>query len=253
MANPSRSSAIEKALAAIEALTSHAQPVSLPDLAARLKLPRQTAHRLLRQLERAGLVARDPARERYSVGPRLSRLAFATLRSLNQGAPIRSILQELVDDIGETCNIGVLDGFDYVYLHRIECEAPLRLHMEIGARVAAHSVSGGKLLLAHLAPKLRNRLLRGRKLKPFTSKTLSRVADLETAFESILKCGFSLNDQELLDGFVGAAVPIIDANGTVLAAVGLQGPLPRLTLKACERHVPRMRQAADRIARVWFD
>jgi hypothetical protein len=37
----------------------------------------------------------------------------------------------------------------------------------------------------------------------------------------------------------------------VLAAVGMHGPLPRLTLKICERHVPRMRQAAVRIAREW--
>jgi DNA-binding IclR family transcriptional regulator len=39
----------------------------------------------------------------------------------------------------------------------------------------------------------------------------------------------------------------------VLAAVGVQGPLPRLTLEACRAFVPRMRQVAERIARVWFD
>ena len=97
------------------------------------------------------------------------------------------------------------------------------------------------------------RLLRSRKLKPATSHTLIRVAELEAELAKIRARGFALNDQENMDGIVGAAVPVIDPKGNVLAAVGVQGPLPRLTLEACEGSVPRMRQAAERIARVWFD
>jgi len=253
MPNNSRSSVLERALAVLDAVSDQPQAVGLPDLAARLGLPRATVHRLLVQLVNAGLVLRLPSRERYSVGPRLSRLALATLRSLNQAAPIRSALQDLVSEIGETCNIGVLDGLDYVYVQRIECDWPLRLHTEIGSRMGAHTVSGGKVLLAYLDPKLRQRLLRSRKLKASTSHTLTRIAHLEAELADIRSRGFALNNQERLDGIVGAAVPVVDQKGNVLAAVGMQGPLPRLTLAACEGHVPRMRQAAARIARVWFD
>lgn len=247
-----RSPALERSLAVLEAILAHPQAVGLPDLAAWLNLPRQSVHRLLVQLERAGMVLRDPSRERYSAGPRLSRLAFATLRSLNQSAPVRLILKELVDDIGETCNIGVLDDLDYVYLQRIECDWPLRLHLDIGSRMEAHSVSGGKVLLAHMRPELCGRLLRSRKLKASTSHTKARIGELEAELAKVRAQGYALNDQERMEGIVGAAVPVIAPNGIVAAAVGVQGPLPRLTLKACERHVPRMRQAADRIARVWY-
>jgi DNA-binding IclR family transcriptional regulator len=129
----------------------------------------------------------------------------------------------------------------------------LRLHMEIGSRRSAYSVSGGKVLLAHLDAKLCRRLLRSRKLRPATSHTLVHVAELEAELEKIRELGFALNDQEYMDGIVGAAVPVIDPKGNVLAAVGMQGPLPRLTVEACEKSVPRMRHAAKRIARVWFD
>jgi IclR family transcriptional regulator, acetate operon repressor len=248
-----RSSALEKALAVLQAISDQPQSVGLPDLSARLKLPRQTVHRVLGQLEKLKLVIRDPSRERYSVGPQLSRLAFATLRSLNQSAPIRLILQDLVDDIGETCNVGVLQDLDYVYVQRIECHWPLRLHQEVGTRVPAHTVSGGKVLLAHLEPALSRRLLRSRKLKASTSHTITRVADLEAALSRVRADGFALNDQERMEGIVGAAVPVLDPDGNVLAAVGMQGPLPRLTIKTCERHVPRLQQTAERIARVWFE
>jgi DNA-binding IclR family transcriptional regulator len=253
MPSHQRTSALEKALAVLEAVGDQPQAVGLPDLAARLRLPRQTVHRVLSQLEKLGLVMRDPSRERYSVGPKLSRLAFATLRSLNQSAPIRVILQDLVDEIGETCNVGVLDDLDYVYLQRIECHWPLRLHQDVGARVPAHTVSGGKVLLANLDSHLSRRLLKARKLKASTTHTITRLADLAAELAKVRADGFALNNQERLDGIVGAAVPVLDPDGHVVAAVGMHGPLPRLTIKACERHVPRLRLAAERMARLWFD
>lgn len=246
-----RLNTLAKSLAVLEAVTDQPQAVGLPDLAARLNLPRQTLHRVLVQLEKQKLVVRDPARERYSVGPRLSKLAFATLRSNNRGAPMRLVLQDVVDDIRETCNVGVLDGLDYVYVERIECEWPLRIHLEVGNRVPAHSVSGGKVMLAHIDPDQRKHLLKGRKLQARTAKTRTRLADLEAEFAQILANGYGTNNQENFDGIVAAAVPIKDAQGRVVASLTVHGPLPRLTLKACEEHVPRLVQAADRIARVW--
>ena len=247
-----RSSALEKALSVLEAVSDQTQAVGLPDLAVRLRLPRQTVHRVLGQLEKLKLIIRDRSRERYSVGPRLSRLAFVTLRSLNQSAPVRLILQDLVDDIGETCNVGVLDDLDYVFLQLMECRWPLRLHQEVGTRIAAHTVSGGQLLLAYLDPVLSRNLIKARKLKAATSRTLTSLADLEAEFARVRAAGYALNNQERIDGVVGVAVPVFDPNGNVLASVGMHGPLPRVSMKTCERHVPRLQQAADRIARVWF-
>lgn len=253
MPTQNRLSALEKALAVLEAVGDQSHAVGLPDLAAQLSLPRQTVHRVLGQLESLRLVIRDPSRERYSVGPRLAALSLGTLRSLNQSAPIRVILEDLVEDIGETCNIGVLRDLDYIYLQRIECQWPLRLHHEVGHRVPAHAVSGGKVLLAHLDPALSRRLLKSRKLKACTANTITRVAELESELAKARADGFALNNQERLDGIVGVAVPVFDPGGNILASVGMHGPVPRLTIRACERHVGRLRQAAQRIARVWFD
>lgn len=249
--NPQRLNALAKSLAVLEAVTDQPQAIGLPDLAARLNLPRQTLHRVLVQLEKLKLIVRDPARERYSVGPRLSKLAFATLLSNNRGAPMRLVMQDLVADIRETCNLGVLDGLDYVYVERIECEWPLRIHVEVGDRVPAHSVSGGKLLLAYMDADQRRHLLKGRKLHKRTAKTRTKPADLEADFAKILSNGYATNNQENFDGIVAAAVPVTDAQGRVVASLTVHGPLPRLTLKACEAHVPRLLQAADRIGRVW--
>jgi DNA-binding IclR family transcriptional regulator len=244
-------SALEKALAILQFIADQPQVVRTADLSAQLGYPRQTAHRVLRQLEELDLVVR-PDREHVLVGPRLVKVAFGSLRSFNLSAPIRSALQELVEDIGETCNIGVLDGLDYVYLHRIEGNLPPRLHLAVGSRLEAHCVSGGKVLLAYIEPQQRRRLLASRTLRAVTPRTVTRIGDLERQLRQIRVDGFALNDQEYIKGIVGAAVPVFDRDGKVIAALGLQGQTPRLTVRACANHVPRLKQAADRIGSMWL-
>jgi DNA-binding IclR family transcriptional regulator len=240
-----------KALAVLRAVAEHPQGIGLPDLAASLSLPRQTVHRVLAQLRDNGLLLRDPVRERFTVGPRLIQLALTALGSNNPWAPVRAALQELVDEVGETCNIGVLEGLDYVYVDRIECQWPLRIHLEVGHRTPAHCISGGKVLLAHLEPELRGRLLRSRKLVARTSRSITRVSDLETELEKVRVRGYGTNDQENIDGIVAVAVPIMDARQRVVAALTMHGPLPRVTTQSCEAAVPRLQEAAQRIATAW--
>ncbi len=246
-----RGSALDKALAVLEAITSQSQPVGLPDLSARLELPRQTVHRVLVQLEAAGLVVRDPSRDRFSVGPRLSTLALAALQTHNQSAPIRAILQALVDDVGETCNIGVLDGMQFVYLERIECHWSLRVHLQAGSRVPAYCTSGGKVMLAHLDEGVRARLLASVRLEPHTENTITRVADLEADLAQVRARGYAVNDQEFTIGIIGVAVPVIDRRGRVVAALAAHGPAPRLDVQRAIGFVPRLEQAASAMARAW--
>ena len=244
-------SVLGKVLGVLEAVTDHPQGVGLPDLAARLSLSRQTVHRVLGQLEHSGLLVRDPVRERFSIGPRLARLSLAALASNNRGAPIRATMQEVVDEAGETCNIGVLDGLDYVYFERIQCQWPLRLHIEVGTRAPAHCLAGGKVLLAHLEPKLCARLIRSRKLTARTPRSLTNPGDLEPELERIRAQGYALSNEENFEGIVAVAVPIRNAQEVVVAALTIHGPLPRLDIERCEALVPRLRQAAQRIARGW--
>lgn len=248
-----RGSALDKALAVLEAITSQSQPIGLPDLSARLALPRQTVHRVLVQLEAAGLVVRDPSRDRFSVGPRLSTLALAALQTHNQSAPIRAILQALVDDVGETCNIGVLDGMQFVYLERIECHWSLRVHLQAGSRVPAYCTSGGKVMLAHLDEGVRARLLASVRLEPHTENTITRVADLEADLAQVRARGYAVNDQEFTIGIIGVAVPVIDRRGRVVAALAAHGPAPRLDLQRAIGFVPRLEQAASAMARAWSE
>lgn len=248
MSTIEKSSALGKALLVIDAIVDQPQAVGLPDLAERLGLPRQTVHRILLQLEEQGLIVRDPVRNRFAIGQRLASLALRTIYSGNQSAPQRAVLTDLVAKVQETCNIGVLDGPHFLYLDRIECEWPLRIHLQSGSRVPAYCTSGGKVLLAHMPEETRGRLLRATPLHPHTRQTITDRGRLESSFAEIRLKGYALNDEEFNDGIVGIAVPILANDGRALAALALHAPKARMSPEGALAKVVDLKSAAMRIA-----
>lgn len=244
-------SALSKALTILEQITEQPQAIGLADLASRLGMPKQTLHRNLIQLEEEGLIVRDPTRDRFHVGPRLSNLAIGALFSDNHNMPTRSILQELVEEIGESCNIGILDGMRLVYLDRIQTDCSLRIHLEVGSRVPAYCTSGGKVLLAHLPDEMRRRLLRSRALERHTHNTITEPDRLEAHLANCRETGFSTNDEEFTAGIVGVAVPIVDASGRSIASVACHAPTARRSLNDLKSFVARIQASARALAHYW--
>ena len=244
-------SALDKALMVLDVVLDYPQPITLAELAKRLGGNKGTVHRWLRQLEKEGLLSRD-ARGGFTAGPRLSALALATLRSRNQGAAVRALLAKLVAELQESCTIGILDGFDYVVVELSDCPQSLRTHMHVGSRAQAHCLSGGKILLASLPVAALNRLLETNRLQRRARGTITNRATLERELAAVRVRDFALNNQESLNDVVAVSVPIRDGKGRVVAALSLHGPTSRLSLRACKAHVPRLRQAASRIAKIWL-
>ncbi|MCP5152709.1 MAG: IclR family transcriptional regulator [Ectothiorhodospiraceae bacterium] len=244
-------SALAKALHVLEAIVSKEQPVGLAYLTEELRLPKPTVHRVLMQLEQTGLVQRTPDRNRYLIGPMLNRLAAATLGSRNQHHATRGILMSLVQEVGETCNVGVLDQHEVRYIERVECDAPLRVQIGAGHHVPAHCTALGKLFLAELAPAEVDRVLRVAPLRRYTDNTIVDRRELDDEMSRIRTRGFSTNDQEFGVGIIAVAVPIRDASGQVLAGVAMHAPTPRMSLKRALSYRATLMGAADRLAVAW--
>lgn len=242
-----RGSALMKAFAVLDAIAAEGRPLSLAGLTERLDLPKPTLHRVILQLEEAGLLRREPARDRFSVGPRLGRLAFDTTRALVQAAPVHAVLEDLVGRIDETCNIGILDGTAVRYLDRVECNWALRLQLQPNSRLPAHCTAIGKLLLAALGVRVRKRILARAPLEKFTGNTITDAGSLEAECRAIGERDYALNDQEYHLGLVGLAVPVRDRDGRVLAGLAVHGPIPRLDIERALGFLPDLRDAAGRL------
>ncbi|MEL6748229.1 MAG: IclR family transcriptional regulator [Pseudomonadota bacterium] len=240
-------SAIAKTFALLGAITRSDQPLALHDLAHAAGIPKPSAHRMLLQLEEIGIVKRDLTGKRFAIGDELATLALGAVGVLARTGTVRDIMQALVAEIGETCNLGVLDGREVLYLERVECEHALRLHLQAGSRVPLHTTAVGKLILAHATAEKCDRLLGDAPLEQLTPKTLTR-AGLLAQLPEIRRTGFSMNRQESVLGVIGLGTPVLDDAGNMLAGLAIHAPLARFDEGAVEAAKPALRRAAQKIA-----
>jgi DNA-binding IclR family transcriptional regulator len=238
--------ALVRSFELLETVVASARALTIAELCAELGLPKPTVHRLCQRLEAEGFLAREPGGRRYAVGPRLFRIGLAVLRS-GAGPERRAILENLVDDIGETCNFTTLAGDEVVYLDRVEARWPLRMQLEPGSRVPIHCTASGKLFLAMMEPARRKRALDAIDLAPFTPATITDRAALEVELAAIARQGYSLDREEFLVGLVAISVPVVDRRGVALAAVACHAPSVRLDLERALSHLPTLKAAARRL------
>jgi len=231
----------------LELIAAKDQLVSLQGLVEETGLPKPTLHRMLQQLEGAGLLIRQADGRHYGTGHRLRRLAENLLLNATHHGARHAVLSHLVDELGESCNVTTLSGNEIVYLDRVETPEPLRFYLRPGSRVPIHCSASGKMVLAQMSPSQRRKLLAHAPLKRYTDKTLTDLDALEAEFTRIRRDGFALDDEEFLPGLVCVAVLV---PGRANLCVAVQAPVMRLTPDKALQTLPALQRAAEAISRV---
>lgn len=239
-----------RALGVLEAVVAAGRPAAAADIMAATGLPKATVHRLCTLLERQGYLQKDVLGRGLMTGPKLDRFVLGVLGGHRHRVLTHAILENLVSQVRETCNLNVPDGAAMLYVDRVEAQWPLRMQLPVGTRVPLHCTASGKLYLAMLPEGDRERLLKGLKLERHTANTRTDPEALEKELKKIRADQVGVDNEEFLEGMVAVAVPITDAHGRVCATLAMHGPTMRISLVAANVHVPTLRRAAADISEI---
>jgi IclR family transcriptional regulator, acetate operon repressor len=239
--------ALEKALDVFEAVSKATGGISQADLSDQLKVPRTTLYRLLSTLVARGLVRRDPVRRVYCLGFKCFELARSAHASPDLVSAAAFEMRALRDLSGETTYLAILDGTEVLALERFDGAHSERSSASLGERKPVHCTSQGKAILAAMPEAARDALLRDISLKPRTPRTITEKRRLMADLRLIAQRGFSIDDEEIVEGVrcVGAAV--IDSAGRVRGAISIAGPAWRMTLPRLDTLGIEVAEAAARI------
>ncbi|NYT38408.1 IclR family transcriptional regulator [Allopusillimonas soli] len=234
----------------LEVIARKNQYFTLQSLVEELGLPKPTLHRMLQQLEGAAMIQRDGDGRQYSAGLRLRRMAESLLLNNTVHGARHAVLRQLVEEVGESCNITTCSGDEVLYLDRVETAAPLRFYLHPGSRVPLHCSASGKLFLAQMTPSQRRRLLAHGALQKYTEKTLTQPAQLDAEIERVRRDGYAMDDEEFLPGLLCVAVLVPVAEGVSNMAVAIQAPIMRMTVDKSLLCLPALQRAATALAHI---
>ena len=233
---------ISRAFEVLEALAEHG-PMGLSRLSVHTGLPLTTVHRLIGALTALGYVRSGEGKE-YSLAPRLIQLGERASTMVSRWAIPH--LTSLVDELGETANLAMLDGDRIVYVAQVPSRHSMRMFTEVGRSVDPHCTAVGKALLARL-PETDVLALVGRTgLPAHTEHTITTPEGLDAALAGVRADGFAVDDGEQAIGVRCVAVALDDA--PLPLALSVSGPAPRMTEDLQTRAVPALTRAAAAFA-----
>ncbi len=239
---------VERTLDLLEALANAQGEISITHLAARTGLHVSTVHRLLATLVHRGYVRQNRETARYYLGSKLALLGEGAPRYTELRLQAQPALQSLTDIVNETSNLVVLEDTAAVYIDQVQCKQVVRLFTAIGNRVPLQCTAAGKVLLAWLLPDTRDRVVDRLEFRTYTPRTLASRSAVLATLENVRRGGYALDEEEYQLGVRCVAVPVVDGDGTAVAAISVSAPANRLNRARALEILPALRRAATTVA-----
>jgi DNA-binding IclR family transcriptional regulator len=236
-----------RAFGILEEVARHREGINLADLSKRVGLHNSTTFHLVRTMVSLGYI-RQEKDKRYRVGRPLFALAASSLDEIEMVNLATPILEELSRETGESGHFAVRMGDSVVVVARTSGPGAFQLTDRVGVVRPAHCTALGKVILAALRPDQLQRFLERVELKPSTEKSITEIPVLLREIEEVRRSGIAFDDGEFNLEVRCVAVPVRDFTGNVIGALGISGPVWRLTIQALQNRSKIVQAAADRLS-----
>jgi IclR family pca regulon transcriptional regulator len=238
-----------RGLQVIRSFSERAPRQTLSEVAAATGLTRAGARRILLTLQTLGYVDFDG--KLFALTPRILDLGFAYLSSMPIWNRAEPVMEALVQQVQESCSAAVLDDTDIVYVMRVSTHKIMRISLGVGSRLPAWCTSMGRLLLADLDDEALRARLEASNVEPLTRHTLTDIDALVAKVLQARRQRWCLVNQELEEGLISIAAPIVDRSGRMVAALNISGQANRTSAKVMQdTMLPALVEAAQEISRL---
>lgn len=238
---------LERAMAVFEYL-SETRGKTLSALSAEMSQSPATVYRILVTLEGRGLVDFDPVEQVWHIGPRAFVIGERYLRRTSLVERARPILRLLMEQTGETANLGIEKGGLVLFVSQVETHASIRAFFPPGSLSPMHASGIGKALLAEMDEARLKRILEEHELEAFTEHTITNADQLRDSLASIRENGFAIDGEEKNIGMRCIAAPVFNINQESVAGISVSGPTSRIDAGHINRLSLCVREAAQALS-----
>ncbi len=237
-----------RAFGIMEEIARHRDGIGLAELSKRVGLHNSTTFHLVKTMVSLGYVRQLKDTKRYRIGRPLFALAASALDEVEMTSLASPVLEALSRETGEGTQFAVRSGDAVVILARMSGQGAFQLADRVGGIRPAHCTAIGKMMLASLSSEQFERFLSRADLKLFAPKSIVKTGELRREIEAVRRAGMATDNGEFDVELRCVALPVRDFSAQVIGAIGLSGPVWRLSDAVLEKHVRVARAAAARLS-----
>ena len=239
---------IGRAFAILEEVARNRDGIGLADLSKRVGLHNSTTFHLVKTMVSLGYIRQIKESKRYRVGRPLFALAASALDEIEMVSMAMPVLDDLSRETGESSHFAARMSDAVVVMARTPGPGAFQLTDRVGVVRPAYCTALGKVILAALRPDQIDRYLDRVELKALTSKTITNPQRLRRELEDVRRAGIAFDDGEFDNEMRCAAMPVHDFSGQVVGAIGISGPVWRLSIQALQNKARHLDEAAKRLS-----
>jgi IclR family KDG regulon transcriptional repressor len=238
---------LERAFGLLEAIAHARQGIGLAELSKKVGLHNSTTFHLVKTMVALGYIRQDRDK-RYRIGRSLFALAAGALDEVELVSLAIPVLEDLTEATGESGHFAVRSGDSVVVIAKTSGSGAFQLTNRVGVTRPAHGTALGKVLLAALTEGQLDRFLENHELTALTPKTITDPDLLRQELREVARTGVAYDDGEFNAEVRCVAVPVHDFTGQVAGALGLSGPIWRLSIAVLQKQTELVRAAARRLS-----
>ena len=237
-----------RAFAILEEIARHREGVGLADLSKLVGLHNSTTFHLAKTMVSLGYIRQEKDSKRYRVGRPLFALAASALDEIEMVNVATPALEDLSRETGESSHFAVRMGDAVVVIARTSGPGAFHLTDRVGVLRPAHCTALGKVILASLRQDQLERFLARVELKPSTAHTITESPVLLREIAEIRRSGIAYDDGEFNLEVRCVAVPVKDFTGQIIGALGISGPIWRLSNQVMQSRAKTVQAASNRLS-----
>jgi len=237
-----------RAFAILEEVARHRDGIGLAELSKRVGLHNSTTFHLAKTMVSLGYLRQEKDSKRYRIGRPLFVLAASALNEVEMVNLATPVLEELSRETGESSHFSVRMGDAVVVIARTGGPGAFQFADRVGVVRPAHCTALGKVILAALRDDQLENFLQHAELKPSTPKSITDKAALRREIAEVRRSGIAYDDGEFNAEVRCTAAPVRDFTGQVTGALGISGPIWRLSIQALQARAKIVQAAANRLS-----
>jgi len=235
---------IERGFAILEEVARRRNGIRLAELSKRVGLHNSTTFHLVKTMVSLGYIRQMEQDKSYRIGRPLFALAASALDEIEMVSLATPVLEDLSRQSGESSHFAVRSGDEVIVIARTTGPGTIQYIDRAGVSRPAHATALGKVLLAALRPAQLERYLERAELKALTPKTIVDIDKLRREIDDVRGHGVAFDDGEFEGELRCVAVPVRDFSGQVIGAIGISGPMWRMTIQLLQSRVQVVQDAA---------